>query len=361
MNELLPDIERWRDAGKKVAVATVVQAYGSAPRRAGAKMAISEDGEFVGSVSGGCVENDVVEHAKQVIEEDHPRLVPYGISDEMAFNVGLACGGQIEVFIQPFGRAFPTEKPVAFTYVIDGEGQGNGLLAWEFGKHRGSLGRGDEFDDRVARDAIAQLKAGPPKRITYDDAPGGPATVFVDTYPAQPTVVIFGAVHIGVALARLAKDIGTFRVVVVDARGIWATRERFPTADEIHVMHADDYLKTHPLGSNSYVAVLSHDPKLDDPALFGALQSDARFVGAIGSPKTQRERRQRLVQAGLTEEQMNRLHGPIGLDIGAQSPEEIGVAVLAQMIAAKSGKLGGQAEPASRQSAAPVAVGAPGR
>jgi xanthine dehydrogenase accessory factor len=339
MKELLPDIERWRAAGKKVAVATVVQAYGSAPRRPGAKMAISQDGEFVGSVSGGCVENDVVEHARQVLEENHPRLVPYGISDEMAFNVGLACGGQIEVFIQPFGRAFPTEKPVAFAYVIDGQGQGNGLLAWEFGKHRGSLGHGDAFDERVARDAIAALREGKSQRLSYDDAPGGPVTVFVDTYPAQPTIVIFGAVHTGVALARLAKAAGGFRVVVVDARGVWATRERFPDADEIHVMHADDYLKAHPLGSNAYVAVLSHDPKLDDPALLGALQSDTRFVGAIGSPKTQRERRARLAAAGLSDEQLGRLYGPIGLDLGAVSPEEIGVAILAQMIAAKNGKL----------------------
>jgi xanthine dehydrogenase accessory factor len=133
--------------------------------------------------------------------------------------------------------------------------------------------------------------------------------------------------------------VGGFRVVVVDARGAWATKERFPTADEIHIMHADDYLKGHPLGNNAYVAVLSHDPKLDDPALFGALQSDARYVGAIGSGKTQRERRQRLIAAGLTEEQMNRLHGPIGLDLGAQSPEEIGVSILAQMLAAKNSKL----------------------
>src|SRR3979411_2887599 len=135
MKELLPDIERGRAAGRTLGVATVVQAYGSAPRRPGAKMAIAEDGEFVGSVSGGCVENDVVEHAKQVLEDDHPRLVPYGISDEMAFNVGLACGGQIEVFIQPFGRAFPTEKPVAFAYFVAGKGQGNGLLAWGMGQH----------------------------------------------------------------------------------------------------------------------------------------------------------------------------------------------------------------------------------
>jgi xanthine dehydrogenase accessory factor len=339
MKELLPDIERWREAGKKVAVATVIQAYGSAPRRPGAKMAISEDGEFVGSVSGGCVENDVVEHAKQVLEEDHPRLVPYGISDEMAFNVGLACGGQIEVFIQPFGRAFPTEKPVAFAYVIDGPNQGSGLLAWEFGKHRGSLGLGDAFDERVAQDAIAKLRGGFPGQLSYDDAPSGPMRIFVDTYPAQPTIVIFGGVHIGVALAHLAKATGGFRVVVVDARGIWATPARFPEADEIHVMHADDYLKGHPLGSNAYVAVLSHDPKLDDPALIGALQSDAKFVGAIGSPKTQRERRERLKAAGITDEQLARLYGPIGLDLGAQSPEEIGVAILGQMIAAKNGKL----------------------
>src|SRR2546423_15260744 len=142
MKELLPDIERWREAGKKVAVATVIQAYGSAPRRPGAKMAISEDGEFVGSVSGGCVENDVVEHAQQVLREDQARLVPYGITDDMAFNVGLACGGRIEVVIQPFGRALPTEKALAFAYTIQGEHVGSGLLALEVGEHLGSLGLG---------------------------------------------------------------------------------------------------------------------------------------------------------------------------------------------------------------------------
>ncbi len=338
MKELLPDVERWRESGKKVAVATVVSAYGSAPRRVGAKMAIAEDGQFVGSVSGGCVENDVVEHARQVLEDDRPRLVPYGISDELAFNVGLACGGQIEVFIQPFRRAFPTEKPVAFAYVIRGEGLGNGLLAWEFGKHRGSLGHGEALDEQVARDAVSLLRRGRPGRLAYPEVPGGGIEVFVDTYPAPPTVVIFGGVHTGVALARLAKLLD-FRVVVVDARGMWATEERFPEVDELHVAHAEEYLARHPLGSNAYVAVLSHDPKLDDPAIIGALKSPAPFVGAIGSPKTQAERRERLRRAGLAEEQVGRLHGPVGLDLGAQTPQEIALAILAQMVAVKNGRL----------------------
>ena len=341
MKELLPDIERWRSEGKKVAIATVTRAYGSAPRRVGAKMAIAEDGAFVGSVSGGCVENDVVEHARQVLEEDEPRLVPYGISDEMAFEVGLACGGQIEVFVQPFGRAFPMEKPVAFVYVIRGEGVGKGLLAWEFGKHKGTLGRGDEFDERVASRAIELLKQGQSTTLSFPDAPGGSTDVFVDSYPAKPTVYIFGGVHIGVALAQLAK-VANFGVVVVDARGNWVTDERFPAVDEVHVMRADDYLEKHPLGSNAYVAVLSHDPKLDDPAIVGALRSPAKFVGAIGSSKTQAARRERLRAAGLTEEQIGRLFGPVGLDLGAEAPEEIAVSILAQMIGVKNGKLAPQ-------------------
>src|SRR4051794_22159787 len=203
MKELLPDIERWREAGKQVAVATVIQAYGSAPRRPGAKMAINEDGEFVGSVSGGCVENDVVEHAKQVLEEDYPRLVPYGISDEMAFNVGLACGGQIEVFIQPYLAEVPTEEPVANAYVVDGDGLGNGLLVWQSAAYRGSLGQGGALDSRVAHDAVQLLREGRSGQLTYADAPHGPLRVFVDAYPSQATIVIFGGVHIGVALARL--------------------------------------------------------------------------------------------------------------------------------------------------------------
>ncbi|MBI2756707.1 MAG: XdhC family protein [Chloroflexi bacterium] len=349
MKELLPDIERWRAEGKQVAIATVVSAYGSAPRKAGSKMAISSAGEFVGSVSGGCVENDVVEHARQVLAEDAPRLIPYGISDEMAFDVGLACGGQIEVFVQPFGRAFPLEKPVAFAFAIRGAALGKGLLSWDSGKHRGSLGLGEELDERVARDARALLREGRPERRRYADVADGELEVFVDVYPSQPTVVIFGGVHIGVSLASLARVVG-FQVVVVDARGAWANDDRFPGADEVHVQHADDYLRAHPLHSQSYVAVLSHDPKLDDPAILGALQSPARYVGAVGSPKTQAARRERLLAAGLSAEQVERLHGPIGLDLGAQTPEEIAVSILAEMVAARRGRLG-----AGRQ--APVAAG----
>ena len=344
MNELLPDIERWKQEGKRVAVATVVSAYGSAPRRVGSKMAISDQGEFAGSVSGGCVENDVVEHAQQVLQERAARLVPYGISDELAFGVGLACGGQIEVFIEPLREQPADGEPVAYAYPIKGEGLGQRLQVRESGGSEGTLGRGPDLDERAARDALELLRNGRAGRLRYPDAPGGALEVFVDTYPGKPTVYIFGAVHVGVALARAAKLLD-FRVVVVDARGQWATPERFPDADEIHIQHADDFLRAHPLGSNAFVAVLSHDPKLDDPALIGALPSPARYVGAIGSPKTQAERRERLAAAGLTPEQVGRLFGPIGLDIGAQSPDEIAVAILGQMLAVKNGKLAPEREP----------------
>jgi xanthine dehydrogenase accessory factor len=174
--------------------------------------------------------------------------------------------------------------------------------------------------------------------VSYPDAPGGPIEVFVDTYAAKPTLYVFGAVQIGVSLARFAKQLG-FGVVIVDARGSWATRERFPDADEIHIRRADDCLAERPLGHNAYVAVLSHQPELDDPALLGALRSDARYVGAVGSSKTQKARRGRLLAGGVTEAQLARLRGPIGLDIGAQNPEEISIAILAEALAAKYGRL----------------------
>jgi xanthine dehydrogenase accessory factor len=180
------------------------------------------------------------------------------------------------------------------------------------------------------------LRAGQSKRLTYQDAPGGGVTVFVDSYPAKPSILIFGAVHVGVALARLAKVSSDYRVVVIDARGQWATTERFPDVDEIHIQRADDYLAAHPIGGNTFVAVLSHDPKLDDPALIGALKSPARYVGAIGSPRTQAQRRERLKAAGLTDAQLERLHGPIGLRINAQTPEEIALSILGEMIAVKN-------------------------
>lgn len=340
MKEEFPEVDRWREAGKKVALATVVNAYGSAPRQVGAKMAINQDGAFVGSVSGGCVENDVVEHAKQVLDEDQSRLVPYGISDDMAFNVGLACGGRIQVFIQPLTESPQPSQPQARVYVVQGDGVGASLRVTEDGTAEGSLGRGADLDRQVVDEALRRLRDDAPGRVSYPDAPGGPLDVFVDPYPSPPTLYVFGGVHIAVALARLAKVATDFRVVLVDARGVWATRERFPDADEIHVQHAEDYLAAHPLSSNSYVAVLSHDPKLDDPALLGALRSTARFVGAVGSRTTQEGRRKRLRQAGLTDEQLGRLHGPIGLNIGAQNPSEIAVAILAQMLAVKNGALG---------------------
>lgn len=229
------------------------------------------------------------------------------------------------------------EEPVVLATVVNAaRSVGAKLLVHDDGTTEGDLGF-PALRDRVVADALEYLAVGQSHARSYTDPEVGEVEVFFDVYPAPPTLLIFGAVHVGVALCHLAKDLG-FRVKVIDARGSFATRERFPDADEIVISHADDFLAREKVGSSTYVAVLSHDPKLDDPALLRALPSNARYVGAIGSRKTNAARLERLRQAGLTEAQLRRLHGgPVGLDIGAQNPEEIALSILAQMIAAKNG------------------------
>lgn len=351
MREILPEIERWMGQGKRIALATVVRTWASAPRLPGAKMAVSEAGEMAGSVSGGCVETAVVEQALAILKGDPPTTLSFGVADEQAWEVGLACGGQIEVFVEPLGplgrsssgRSSPLdalrqtvaqERPALRAVVIRGPDAllGRSLVFLDDGD---SLGEVDPaIDELVRQHALAALASGETVGEVYPFQ-SGEIEIFFDPHLPPPTLVIVGGVHIAMTLSRLAKLLG-FRVVVVDPRRRFASPERFPEADALLPMWPDEGLRKAGLTPSTAVAVLSHDPKLDDPALMAALRSPAGYVGALGSRRTHSLRRRRLLEAGLTEAELDRLHAPIGLDLGRGSPEEIALSILAEVVVSRA-------------------------
>jgi xanthine dehydrogenase accessory factor len=341
MREVLDDLDRWRAAGLKTAVATVVETWGSAPRTAGAKMAVSGAGGISGSVSGGCVEAAVVEAALEVLEAGQPRRLHFGVADETAWAVGLACGGRIDVFVEPWGtpvdeamgEAVRGERTAAAVTLVGGppESVGRKLLVDSRGRAHGSLG---EWDAAARGAAEAALASGRSVRVTLAGA-----EAFVDVLLPPLRLVAVGGVHIAVALVRLARALG-YRTVVVDPRPAFGNRERFPDADEVVSAWPDQALDGLALDASTAVAVLTHDPKLDDPALRAALPSPAFYVGALGSKATQARRRARLAEAGLDEAALERLHAPIGLELGGRRPEEIALAVMAQIVSVRNGRPG---------------------
>jgi xanthine dehydrogenase accessory factor len=336
MRELLADIDRWRTAGDAVAIATVVEAWGSAPRPAGGKMAVTADGRIAGSVSGGCVETAVAEAGKQVLATGRPQLLHYGVSDEKAWSVGLACGGSIDVFVDPLAPelydrlrgAVEADRAAAVATVIRGpEGiLGRKLLVVEDGTTVGAL------PEEVRAAAEAALSAGSSRRMPISDG-----EIFIDVLRPPPRLVVVGGVHIAIPLVSLARTLG-FRTILVDPREAFGNAARFPHVDRIMSAWPDRALSEIGLDASTAVAVLTHDPKLDDPALTTALQSPAFYVGALGSSRTQERRRSRLLAAGLPEGALSRLYAPIGLDLGGRSPEEIALAVMAQIVAARNPK-----------------------
>jgi xanthine dehydrogenase accessory factor len=336
MRDVLSDIERWLDEGRGVALATVVETWGSAPRTVGGKMAVSDDRRIAGSVSGGCVEGAVVEAAAGVLASGEPRLLRFGVSDDTAWSVGLACGGAIEVFVEPIARdifgpvrdALRAETPVAVATVIRGGDTEVGRKVVLLGDGR-ALGDRDAAALDAARAALAESRS---RRFAV-----GGRDIFADVQLPSPRMVIVGGVHIAVALVGLAKALG-FRTILVDPRAAFANPKRFPDVDELHSEWPSEALAKIDLNAGSAVAVLAHDPKLDDPALIAALASPAFYVGALGSTRTQEKRRTRLLAAGVSEEALRRLHAPIGLDLGGRSPEEIALSVMAQVVAARHGK-----------------------
>jgi len=346
MRDVQPEIERWRAAGERVALATVVSVAGSAPRAVGATLAVSERGEIAGSVSGGCVEPDVIEHAQEAIRTGRPVLLSYGITEEQNVEqIGLSCGGEIRVFVERLDEvherlmeALRAERPATLVTVIEASSPatvGRSLLVAEDGSVTGELGN-PALAALAADDAAEALRRGESfaRSHTVEE---GRAELFVSAFPPPPTLVIVGAGHITIPLTRLAKVLG-YRTIVVDAREAFATRERLPEADELLVEWPDEALARLPISTATSIAVLTHDEKFDVPALVAALRSPAGYVGAIGSRGTRERRDARLREAGVTDEQIARIHGPIGLDIGAKSPEEIALAILAQVVAVRHGR-----------------------
>ena len=344
MRDLLSQINRWREGGKQVAVATLVQVYGSAPQPLGVKMAVSAAGEIAGSVSGGCVEGAVAQEALAVLASGKPKLVEYGIADELAQSVGLACGGQIAVFVEPwpaddplnaaYERALGEARMVALASVIRGPLIGNRLLIWPGGKSRGTLGT--ESLDRQTVDRAQTLMEMHQSQVIGFDVQGEhgiSSALFVDVQPPPPKLVIVGAVHIAIPLITFAKVLG-FHTTVLDARTAFATPERFGHAHQLRRGWPAEILPELGVDESTYIVVLTHDEKIDDGALVYACRSPARYIGALGSKRTHAARVERLRALGLSEAEIARIHAPIGLDIGARKPEEIAVAILAEIIAA---------------------------
>jgi xanthine dehydrogenase accessory factor len=341
MRDILSDLDKWRDAGKphSIALATVIQTWGSSPRRAGAKMALTPDGNITGSVSGGCVEGAVYETGVDVLKSNRPQLLHFGVADETAWEVGLACGGSIDIFVKPLDEEFflalrsvlVAEKPAVLLTVVRGPEEllGREMLVEENGNISGSLN--DNLNPQGIELARETLAKGESRRVMLDED----IEIFLEALLPPPTLIAVGGVHITVALMALAKTLG-YRTVVVDPRSAFGNQERFPNVDRLIQRWPDEAFQKIPLTRSTAVAMLTHDPKLDDPALKLALPSPAFYVGALGSKTTQSKRRQRLLEEGLTEDQLNRLHGPIGLDIGAGTPEEIAMSIMAEIVAARN-------------------------
>lgn len=339
MRDIIADLDRWLGEGEAVALATVIQTWGSSPRRIGSRMGITGGGRITGSVSGGCVEGAVIEAASEVLQTGRGRLLHFGVSDDTAWEVGLACGGSIDVFVNPlhtamheqFRAALDGDYPLAHLTVIAGPDHLIGQEAARISDDGWAYSTLDASLEAAAFAAAGSaLNAGQPRRVTLAEG----FEAYIDVLLPAPVLIVVGGAHVSIALVSIAKTLG-YRTVVVDPRRAFATGERFPHADEITHGWPDKALPHIGLTAATAVAVLTHDPKIDDPALIAALPSPAFYVGALGSRTTQAKRRQRLLEAGLSEVVLDRLHGPVGLDIGATTPEEIALSVMAEIVAAR--------------------------
>jgi xanthine dehydrogenase accessory factor len=319
MRDILSTLARWEADGRRVAIATVIDRRGSAPRDPGASLALNDLGEIAGSVTGGCVEPSVIREAQEVLAGAPARLKEYGIADDAAFEVGLACGGTVGILVaeldtslvQALRAAVEADRPVALTMSAAGPGLGAQTLV-----------------EAPVGPVAALLEAG---ESALADV-GGEA-VFVHALTPRPAMYVFGAIDHAAALTRVGRLLG-YRVTVCDARAAFVTPERFPEADELVVEWPDRFLRTAPVDARTAICVLTHDEKFDVPAILAAVETPAVYIGAMGSKVTTEDREARLREAGLDDAALGRVHAPIGLAIGARSPEEVAVAIGAELVEA---------------------------
>jgi xanthine dehydrogenase accessory factor len=366
VRDILNKVTKWWAAGETFGLATVVRTFRSAPRDPGAALAVSADGEVVGSVSGGCVEGAVYELSMDVSQTGDPVLQTYGVSDDDAFAVGLTCGGILHIFVERVNQAqFPElgdiaaaverGEPVAVATVISGPGQvGARRVIWgrpapedEAGHDwhagaSGTLGSGARLDAAVdddVRGMLAQGLTGIRRYGAHGERRGDELSVFVNSFAPPPRMLVFGAIDFAAAVARVGKFLG-YRVTVCDARQVFATRSRFPDADEVIVEWPHRFLAGTSVDSRTVICVLTHDPKFDVPLLEVALRTPAGYIGAMGSRRTHEDRLARLREVGLTDDELARLRSPIGLDLGARTPEETAVSIAAELIQLRWGGSG---------------------
>ncbi|QXE34226.1 XdhC family protein [Streptomyces sp. GMY02] len=354
MLDLAGELNRWFEEGRDFAVATVVAVDGSAPRDPGAALAVDSDGTAIGSVSGGCVEGAVYELCAQALQDGRTVRERFGYSDEDAFAVGLTCGGVIDVLVTPVRADTPVFRAgvsaadrgeaAALARVVRGPGGllGGALLVHPDGSYEGGLGGHPELDRTAAAQARAMLDTGRTGTVEIAEdgshCPGG-VTLFVESKVPPPRMIVFGAVDFATALVRVGKFLG-YHVTVCDARPVFATRVRFPEADDLVVDWPHRYLRCTPTDERTVLCVLTHDAKFDVPLLETALRLPVAFVGAMGSRRTHEDRDRRLREVGLTDADLARLRSPIGLDLGGRTPEETALSIAAEIVAARRGGTG---------------------
>ncbi|MFB6938797.1 XdhC family protein [Streptomyces chartreusis] len=357
MLDIAEELHRWVEQGRDFAVATVVAVGGSAPRQPGAALAVDADGTAIGSVSGGCVEGAVYELCQQALQDGETVLERFGYSDEDAFAVGLTCGGIIDILVTPVRAQDPARPVLAAALAAASAGEaaavarivsgpldlvGRALLVRPDGGYDGGFGGHPELDRTVAAEAGAFLDAGRTGTLEIGEQGsrcGAPLTVLVESSVPAPRMIVFGAIDFASALVRIGKFLN-YHVTVCDARPVFATRTRFPEADEIVVEWPHKYLERTEVDARSVLCVLTHDAKFDVPLLQLALRLPVAYVGAMGSRRTHLDRNERLRQVGVTELELARLRSPIGLDLGARTPEETALSIASEIVAGRRGGSG---------------------